>query len=180
MASVPDPSGPGDLPAFDPSQSDNYTGNVMEAYNNGYTYDNLVDHHLENDIPTAPPRPSLDAVMSGNPITMDDLQTPNRDAIVEGAGKIGDAVMMGGAGLGAGLVRGAAEGIVADVAGSVSEATGIKIGAGAGAALVGSGIISMEDPDRFDKDFKSQQDLVLREEADRQNRELAARRNNGG
>lgn len=189
MASVPDPSSPGDILQPDggsitqPDGGSSYIGNVMDAYNNGYTYDNLVDHHMENGIPTAPPQPSLDAIMSGNPITADDLQQPGRDAINEGAGPIGEAILAGSAGLGASLVKGAAEGIAGGVLSDISgtaDSTAIKYGAAIGAGGIALGVDGlMNDPNQWGNDFKSQQEMVFRGMAEEQNRALAARRNNG-
>ncbi len=163
MASVPDPSGPGDLPAFDPSQSDNYMGNVMSAYNNGYTYDNLVDHHLANDIPTTPPRPSLDAIASGNPITADDLQ-------LDSANKVKDQIVqMAESGAGVGALENVGASVVKYAAAAFAGASTMRLFQG-----------FANDPNIFGNDFKSQQELVLRGMANDQNRELARRRNNGG
>lgn len=96
-----------------------YLQNVMDAYNQGYTYDDLVNHHDANDM-APPPRPSLDSVMSGKPLSMEDLQTPGRDAINSGAGPIGEAVIMGAAGGLVGLAKGLAEGAL----GAAVEDTG--------------------------------------------------------
>ncbi len=178
----------GSLPG-DPTGPDQATVDQMNAaVGAGYSYNDIASYHADQGL-DAPPRPDLGSIMSGQDLsqaqnwtapTMDDLSQLGRDAINEGAGPIGEAILAAGAGGVGGLVKNAAEGVVAGVLADVSgtaDATAVKIGAGVGAGVVGSGIVSLNDPDQWDKDFKSQQDLVLREEANKQNRDLAARRN---
>ena len=126
----PDPIGPGEVDSPQPMDQSTVDA-VNSAVNQGYSYADVVAYHADAGLPQ-PPQPSLDAIMSGN--TSDASQwsqpspfidtgvDPHVDAINEGAGPIGDALILGAAGAAVGVVAGAAEGIgegvLSDIAGA--------------------------------------------------------------
>lgn len=122
MAALFDPNNPG--------EDDPYLSNVSEAYNQGYGYNDLVGHHIDTGEDGLPPQPSLDDAMSGRQISpemfspvsivgKEDTKRSDQDAINEGAGPVGEAIIGAAAGGMAGIARGAIEsGVFSDIAGA--------------------------------------------------------------
>ena len=119
----------GALPG-DPGPDQETVDQMNSAVSAGYTYNDVAAYHEDQGL-DAPPRPPLTAIMSGQDLsqaqnwqapTMDDLSQPGRDAINEGAGPIGEAIIGAAGGGVVGIAKGAAEGItegvLTDVAGA--------------------------------------------------------------
>ena len=112
----------------------NFVDQLQTAMRNGYSYSDVAQFHAGQGM-QVPATPSLDDIMAGSwqakmpePTPMN-TSTPGVDAINEGAGPIGDAVIMGAAGVAGGLAAGAGavEGAVDDAVVQSSRAADLGV-----------------------------------------------------
>ena len=116
----------------DPGPDQATVDQMNAAVGAGYSYGDIAAYHEDQGL-EAPPRPPLDAIMSGQDLSqaqnwapaspfIDTGVDPHVDAINEGAGPIGEAILGAAAGGAVGVLKGAAEGItegvLTDVAGA--------------------------------------------------------------